>query len=107
MQAGDRRPAEVDFGRHAARLGLQATTSGGTVLDLAADLVTIARNGLGRQQESQDDDESAFLDPLKIVFDNGECPARTLMKHWNTDFARNPVKLVEHLAKVNLRCYER
>lgn len=93
--------------RDVPRRGLSAVAGGRPVLSLAADLVAIAREGLGRTAAAAGAaDDSAFLAPLDIILRAGESPARRLLRLWETSMAEDPARLVAHLAQLNLDCYK-
>jgi glutamate--cysteine ligase len=62
------------------RLGLNAPWRGGTLRDIAGDLVTIARDGLRARgyRNAAGDDEQAYLDPLQAI----AAGAPTQAEHW-------------------------
>ncbi|MFQ5720157.1 MAG: glutamate--cysteine ligase [Acidobacteriota bacterium] len=91
--------------REVANDGLAARLRGRPILDLAGELVDIARAGLTRSHPDSDR-EVAFLTPLVKILREGRSPARLLLEHWETDLDHDPARLVEHLSKLNLRCYE-
>jgi glutamate--cysteine ligase len=94
--------------RDVARSGLHAMAGRRPVLDLARDLVDLAREGLRRVSVAQGlpiDSEAGFLAPLKIVLRDRESPARRLARLWETSLDRDPARLVAHLAQINLDCY--
>ena len=93
--------------RDVAHDGLAARQGNTSVLELATELVGIARAGLERQRESTGPDDTIFLGPIDKILRDGESPARLLLRHWETDMAHDPARLVAHLARVNLDCYER
>jgi glutamate--cysteine ligase len=62
------------------RLGLDAPWRGGTLRDIAGDVVAIAQQGLrGRgQHDAAGNDESLYLDPLQAI----AAGAPTQAEHW-------------------------
>ena len=71
-----------------------ASPGGGTVQDLAAQVLEIATEGLSRRARlnSAGDNESGFLDPLREVVTTGVTPADRLLdkyaNEWNGDVSR-------------------
>ena len=71
-----------------------ASPGGGTVQDLAAQVLEIATDGLSRRARlnSAGDNESGFLDPLREVVATGVTPADRLLdkfhNEWNGDVSR-------------------
>ncbi len=60
------------------RQGLAAVIRGTPLLDLARDLVRIAREGLARRGE-----DVKLLEPLEeMILEEGKCPAEILLKGW-------------------------
>jgi len=82
--------------RHAVPKSALQTPSpgGGTVQDLAAQVLEIATEGLSRRSRlnSAGDNESGFLDPLREVVATGVTPADRLLdkyeNEWNGDVSR-------------------
>jgi glutamate--cysteine ligase len=82
--------------RHAVPKSALTTPSpgGGTVRDLAAQVLEIATEGLSRRARlnSAGDNESGFLDPLREVVATGVTPADRLLdkyeNEWNGDVSR-------------------
>lgn len=74
----------VDLYRRSWREGLKATFSGGTLGDMAADMVRLARESLQQQfaQAYSGADESHFLDPLLELISTSETLAEQLLKRW-------------------------
>ena len=93
--------------RDVARDGLRSRAADTPVLDLARELVSIARDGLRRLHEAGGPDDTGFLAPLEIILADGESPARRLVRLWGTSLRRDRASLVAHLSRVNLSCYER
>jgi glutamate--cysteine ligase len=91
--------------RDVCRHGLKATAGRTPVLELAAALVQIARQGLGRLAAESGLDERYFLAPLDVILGDGESPARRLLRLWKAGLGHDPARLVSHLAQVNLDCY--
>jgi glutamate--cysteine ligase len=68
------------------RLALKAPFRGGTVQDVARQVVAIARHGLARRNRRNragDKDESAFLDVLAEIAESGNCPAEEKLARYD------------------------
>jgi glutamate--cysteine ligase len=91
--------------RDAARLGLEASAGDTPLLEIAAELVRVARAGLVRQATAEGIDETEYLAPLDVILGDGESPARRLLRLWDGELGHDPSKLVSHLASVNIDCY--
>ena len=82
--------------RHSVpKLGLKARVpGGGTVHDLAREMLDLASAGLNRRREmnASGDSESGFLDPLREIVASGKTPAERLLDkyngQWNGDVSR-------------------
>jgi glutamate--cysteine ligase len=66
---------------------------GGTLKDIAAEVLDIARSGLRRAQKNAiGDDETGYLAPLDDVVRSGKVPAQRLLDlyhgAWNGDLSR-------------------
>ncbi|MEN1726991.1 MAG: glutamate--cysteine ligase [Pseudomonadota bacterium] len=74
-----------------ARNGLQATINGRTVLEIARELLALARQGLARRQRfnGAGDHEAGFLNSLEEIVDRGTNPAEVKLAafngRWNGD----------------------
>ncbi len=81
-----------------ARDGLDARARGRSMLDLAKELVAIARDGLVRQRPGEHPDmtEAPFLDPIRHVLDRGKSPGKIAAELWDGEFAHDRHKLVEY-----------
>jgi glutamate--cysteine ligase len=68
------------------RLGLNTRFRGGTVREVAASVVDLARAGLRRRRrlDSTGQDESHFLEPLTGIVDSGRTPAELLLEDYRT-----------------------
>jgi len=74
-------PELLQFQADVARVALRARGPGGaSALDLARDLVRIARDGLKRWQEVSGVDESGNLDPLSGILDPGKTLAERVLE---------------------------
>jgi glutamate--cysteine ligase len=85
------------------RQGLQAPFRGGTVQDVAARVVAIAREGLkGRARRSQasvtGEDETPYLDPLVETVESGMTPALTLLRQFKGAWEGNIDRLYDECA---------
>ncbi|WP_020674747.1 glutamate--cysteine ligase [Geopsychrobacter electrodiphilus] len=71
--------------RESWRIGLKARFGEATLLELARELVALARQGLARQylQGYNADDESCFLDPLEPILRSGETLAELVLAGWH------------------------
>ena len=70
------------------------------LLDLAKELLQIAWEGLRRQKavNSQGDDETIYLDPLKTLLSQGKCPADLLVEKWEGELQHDIKKLIAYSA---------
>jgi len=68
------------------RHGLRTPFRGGTVLEVAARVVELARAGLRRRRrlDSTGQDESHYLEPLTEIVDSGRTPAELLLEDYRT-----------------------
>jgi glutamate--cysteine ligase len=81
-----------------ARKGLAAEVSGGPVLPLARELVTIAFGGLRRiahPGESRDD-ERGFLRPLFEQLETGRSPGQVILDRWEGDWGGSFNRLIDY-----------
>jgi len=71
-----------------------------SLLDLAKELFQIAWEGLKRQKalNSQGDDETIYLNPLKTLLLQGKCPADVLVEKWEGELKRDIEKLIAYSA---------
>jgi glutamate--cysteine ligase len=71
-----------------------------TLLDLARELLQIGWEGLRRQGalNSQGQDETIYLLPLKNLLDEGKCPADLLVEKWEGELAQDIKKLIAYSA---------
>lgn len=82
-----------------ARRGLAAEAPcGRSVLEPARELVALADAGLRRVGHAgrRDPDESSFLDPVREQLEDGRCPGRVVLEHWEGDWAGSPQRLIEY-----------
>jgi glutamate--cysteine ligase len=70
------------------------------LLDLAKELFQIAWEGLRRQSvlNSQGDDETIYLTPLKTLLFQGKCPADLLIEKWEGELQHDIKKLINYSA---------
>lgn len=68
------------------RTGLHTPFRGGTILDVAREIVALAREGLTRRHVLNDaqDDETIFLAALEDIVTTGRTPAENLLKEFET-----------------------
>lgn len=66
------------------------------LLDLAKELVMIARAGLARQsvRNSKGEDETIYLEALERQLELGRSPARTIAERWDGEWAGDPRHLI-------------
>ncbi len=88
----------VDLYRRSWRDGLKTVVSGGTLGDIAADLLQLARESLQQQfvLAYSGADESHFLDPLQELVATGETLAEQLLKRWPHNRNDQLKVLLEH-----------
>ena len=84
--------------RDVARDGLAARTERAPVIELARELVAIARAGLRRLHPiTAERDETGFLDPIdRLLEERGASPGRIAAELWEGELGRDPRRLVEH-----------
>jgi glutamate--cysteine ligase len=82
------------------RVALATRVRRHSLLDLAKELVEIAWEGLRRQKSlnSQGDDETIYLSPLKTLLFQGKCPADVLIEKWEGELQRDIKKLIRYTA---------
>jgi glutamate--cysteine ligase len=70
------------------------------VRDLARDMVSLARDGLGRRRRLDHigRDESHFLAPLVEVVDSGKTPAEVLLSRFHGEWKGSVEPVFEELA---------
>jgi glutamate--cysteine ligase len=78
------------------REALGAKWQGGTVRDLARDVVTIARDGLRARGEIGADgqDERSYLAPLESMVDGGLTQAEQWLGRYNTDWSGDASRIL-------------
>ena len=88
----------IELYRCSWRDGLKAVFSGGTLGEVAADLLKLARESLQQQfvQAYSGADESHFLDPLQELVTTGDTLAEQLLKRWPQNREEQLKLLVEH-----------
>jgi glutamate--cysteine ligase len=82
--------------REGLRLGvpkqaLKTRFRGGTVRDVALQMLQIARLGLNRRAANDlaGEDESGFLNVLQVIADSGQCPAEIKLERYATTWNRS------------------
>lgn len=88
--ARDWSPAEMEvLRRDVASLGFKAEIQGRSVLDIAKDMVDLAKDGLKARAEldSAGVDEVHFLATLQDSLERGKTPAEDLLEKFETDWA--------------------
>jgi len=99
--------ALVDFGTHEDRLGarrdvahhgLAASYGKHAVLDLARELVQIAREGLRRigHAGTSDADECGFLEPIVEQLERGKSPGQVILECWNGEWQKSLDRLIDY-----------
>ncbi len=81
-----------------ARRGLGAEAPGGSVCEVARQLVDVAVAGLRRigVRNRAGEDESLFLAPLYEILDRGKSPGEQLLDHWEGSWNGRIERLVEY-----------
>lgn len=82
------------------REALLARIRGISLLDLARELLNIARVGLQRQnvRNGRDENETVYLDALDRQLALGCCPARDIAERWETEWEERVDRLIEFAA---------
>lgn len=93
----DEATREATF-RRSWREGLKTADDGRTLRDVALEAVTIAREGLRRQQRRNcyDLDESIYLDGIEEIAESGRTLAERLLDRWNGSRQNKLALLVDH-----------
>lgn len=88
----------LDLYRSSWKTGLKTAFQGGTLRELAAELVRIAGESLREQFVSgaSGADESRFLDILEEIVASGETLAEQLLRHWHGSRREKLAALVAH-----------
>jgi glutamate--cysteine ligase len=84
--------------RDVTKHALKAKFRNGTVNDIAAEMVAIARRGLRARQRFNrmgDADESVFLDTLQETVESGDCPAEEKLRRYETEWGRSVTPLYD------------
>jgi len=70
------------------------------LLDLAKEFLQIAAEGLTRQDvvNSYGEDETIYLKPLKLLLDQGKCPADIVIEKWLGEWHQDMQKLISYSA---------
>lgn len=86
-----------------ARRGLAAEANGRKVLDLARELLALAREGLARQTDLRGQgepgaagDERSLLEPVAAQLARGQSPGQVLLDEWEGAFGRAPDRLIQY-----------
>jgi glutamate--cysteine ligase len=89
---------EIFHASHAE--ALQARARGLKLLDLARELVKIARVGLARQdlRNTRGEDEAVYLEPLERLLALGRSRAEVLADRWQNEWREDVAKLVQDTA---------
>jgi glutamate--cysteine ligase len=71
-----------------------------SLLDLAKELFEIAAEGLRRQKalNSNGEDETIYLSPLKDLLSKGKCPADVLVEKWEGELQHDIKRLIAYSA---------
>lgn len=78
--------------------GLKALLAGRPILPLAEELVTLACEGLSRQQVPGLQNECLFLDRIREkILKPAKSPGQTLIQKWDGEFGCQPEKLIQYL----------
>ena len=93
---GERLAAFEDSHRDA----LAARVRGVLLLDLARELVSIARVGLAKQAQTnpQGDDETIYLQSIEELLGGGRSPAQILLDRWEGEWHQDVHRLIESSA---------
>jgi glutamate--cysteine ligase len=88
----------VQFCVAAACRALKARLRDYTLKDLALELIHYAEQALKKRwrQKLSQEDESAYLEPVKQLLDEEMSSAEKLLLFWNGSWNRDPKKLVEY-----------
>jgi glutamate--cysteine ligase len=80
-----------------ARQGLAAEANGQKVLDLARELLVLAREGLARARDlAGEGDELGLLEPIAAQLALGKSPGQVVLEEWEGAFGRAPDRLIEY-----------
>jgi len=87
----------LSISHDAHRDGLKARAGRVPLLDLARELLTIARQGLHRQQalNARGEDETIYLEPLDEQLRSGRSCARHVAQNWESAWNRDVKRLIE------------
>jgi len=75
--------------------GLAGDVAGRPMLAWATDLVSIARQGLGRLATTEEGDERSFLEPVEALLAAGRSPGELLLQRWQADPASGMQRLLK------------
>ncbi len=90
LMAGAPWRERIAFHRDVVRSGLKASFQGRPAWAIARDLVALAGQGLPAE-------EAAFLEPLRLVAEQGRTPAELLLSRWRSEWHLEPRSLVAGL----------
>jgi glutamate--cysteine ligase len=81
-----------------ARRGLAAEIAGRPVLELARELLAIARAGLQQiaHPGRTDPDETRFLDPVQAQLDAGASPGEMVLERWQGAWGQSVARLIDY-----------
>ena len=90
----------IEAYHQAHRQALGARVQGIRLLDLAKELVTIAWEGLERQNDCNEagENETIYLERLREEVDKGQCPAYHVVEHWMTRWNYDTKRLIDGTA---------
>ena len=83
-----------------AKLGLDAKIKNEKVLNIACELLNIARDTLVERKifDTSGNDESGYLSVLEEILQRGKSPARELIKKFTTKYKSNMAKVIEDIS---------
>jgi glutamate--cysteine ligase len=98
LVAGASQEQRVKAREDVARRGLSAGYAGRPVLEMAAELATLSREGLRRiaHAGSRDPDETGFLDPIFEQIETGKSPGSVVLERWEGEWERSLDRLIEY-----------
>ena len=89
--------AVLEAQQEVIKRGLSGKVAGHSVLDLARRMVSIAHDGLHRRArlDSSGNDETGYLEPIRIIAASGETNAEALLKHYHESWGETLEPLYE------------
>lgn len=86
--------------REVPKTGLQTRVRGRTVLEIARDVLEIARGGLGRRARLNafGEDETHFLSALDAIVEEGRCPAEIKLEAYHGRWGESVLPLFDEFA---------